>query len=165
MPKSEICKKRHAHQIVAAETEFERYKVFITNEFIEKFGGSYQNPKEMKDIWCKSFKYSPECEVFLIKKTKLFIGLLEDCIDKRSPVFFKNFIAKVCEYLAPYISKKGISHNECKHQLRETLLVKNRYVQSLLNGYSDEVQHADALRKIYEIRITCFREQTRYKHL
>ena len=76
MAKSKQLKQKRAMQVAEAEAQFEEYKNFIVKEFIERFGGSYETAENMKDIWRDSFVFRPECEQFLISKTKLFTFIL-----------------------------------------------------------------------------------------
>ena len=166
MAMTENRKRMHARQVAAAENEFEIYKTFIAKEFIERFGSSYQTPKEMRDVWRQEFTFCPEHENFLIKRSKFFMLMLEDSIDNKSPCFLRTLTGKISQYLSTYICKKGVDRNVCTHQIREALFIKNKYVQSLLYNYAKEQQRIEIFRRIYQIRIDCFREQTgRYKHL
>lgn len=138
MAKPQKTKQMHANQIAAAQIQFENYKDFIVQEFVDKFGGSYQTAEGMKGIWRNAFVYRPECEKFLIEKTKMFLFLLENNHDNKSPYFLRNLVSAICDYLSVYVCKKGIKRNDCVHQLRQVLLFKNTYVQSQINKYHDE---------------------------
>ena len=133
MAKSEEVKKLHAIQIALAKEQFEAYKTYIVNEFVSEFGGSYQTPEQMKDIWRKTFKYEPECENFLEFKTRIFIRMLpnEDMIN--TPTFLRNFIRLVSDYLAVYVCRKNpeCEYNNISNELYEKLC--NSYVKQVLN--------------------------------
>ena len=139
MPKSEKLKQRRAMQVAAAKLQFEAYKEFIVKEFVEKFGGSYQTPETMKDIWRDSFIFRPECEKFLLKKTQIFLLLLEDKQINRSPCFLRTLIGLIAEYLSKYICKKGISRNTCTQQLINILFTNNCLVQKKTKNYQKEI--------------------------
>ena len=135
MAKSEKLKQTHAAQVIAAEKEFTAYKDFIVKEFVDEFGGSYQTAEGLKDVWRTVFIYTPKCEKFLIKKTILFICMLSTKNrDFKSPVFFKNLIGKISEYLSSYIAKKGESKHNCAQYLRN-IFTQNSHVKSRIEEY------------------------------
>ena len=139
MATSKKLKQKHAAQAAAAQVQFENYKDFIVKELVEKFGGSYQTAETMKDVWRDSFIFHPECEKFLITKTQMFLFLLEDKHNNKSPCFLKTLIGLISEYLAKYICKKGISRNDCTQQLIKVLFTDNRFIQNKLKSYQKEV--------------------------
>lgn len=143
MPMSKTLKKKRAAQVVAARNQFESYKEYIVKELVDAFGGSYQNAQSMKDVWRTAFVYTPECERFLIKKTNLFVFLMSgENRTTQGPVFFKNLIGLISEYLSVYISKKGISRNDCTKELTERFFDKNSHVQSVIKNYMRQNQIA-----------------------
>lgn len=145
MAKSEQLKQKRAKQVAEAEAQFEVYKNFIAKEFIEKFGGSYQTAENMKDIWRDTFVFRPECEQFLISKTKLFIMLMGTPSSSAGPCFLRVITGKISEYLSRYICKKGISHNDCIQQLRDIFFVKNFHVEQEIKRYKSEENKAYAM--------------------
>ena len=148
MAMTEALKQNRADQVVAAREQFELYKDYIVKEFVDKFGGSYQNAESMKNIWRTAFVYTPKCEKFLIEKTSHFILLMSGQNRKtQGPVFFKNLIGLISEYLAVYISKKGISRNDCTKALIEKLFDRNDYVQSKIKVYTRQNEKAWGLKQ------------------
>lgn len=135
----ENLKKMHEKQVAFAQKQFEAYKNWIVEEFVNEFGGSYQTPEQMKDIWRKTFKYAPECENFLEFKTRIFIRILpnEEGISN-SPVFLKNFIRLVSDYLSVYIVRKNpeLKRNDCANELFERLY--RAYAQRVVNKYQKQ---------------------------
>ena len=148
MAQSESLKKQHATQVAIAEAQFEAYKNFIVKEFVDKFGGSYQTTKGMKNVWREAFIYTPECEKFLTEKTLVFIGCELSTNNRRfqSPTFFKTLIGKISDYLSAYVAKKGTPKNTCKKYLCE-LLLKSGPVQSRIKEYVKQNQRAWAKRQ------------------
>ena len=124
MAQSENMKKLHAAQDAFAVECFEKYKDFIGNKFIKKFGGSYQRYEEIGNNWRKTFTYAPECEEYLLSRTVTFLGTLPEnngmC---RNPRFLKNLISKISEFLSVYVAKKfenpDKERNNCTHVLSE----------------------------------------------
>ena len=137
MAKSEKLKQKHMQQIAAATAEFETYKDFIVKEFVEKFGGSYQNANSMKDVWRTAFVYTPECEKFLIKKTLFYIYMLGTSKNSNSPCFLRVLTSKISEYLSYYICKKGVSNHICAQQLRVVFFVDNQHVKQEIKMYQE----------------------------
>ena len=160
MAMSKRLKQLHAKQVAAAETQFEAYKNFIVQEFIDKFGGSYQTSSGMMDIWRNAFVFRPECEDFLMEKTKMFLFLLDNNHDHKSPHFLKSLIGKISEYLSVYICKKGVKRNTCTQQIKQILFDKNRYIQMMLRHYQSESNKASTTRMI-QLKIKCTRESVR----
>lgn len=148
MPMSKNLKKKRAAQAAAAREQFELYKQYIVKELVEAFGGSYQNAESMKDVWRTAFVYTPECEKFLIKKTNLFVFLMSgENRTTQGPVFFKNLIGLISEYLSVYISKKGMARNDCTKELNERLFDKNTHIQSTIKNYIKPNQIAWGLKQ------------------
>lgn len=139
MAKSEKLKQKREKQVAAAKATFEEYKDYIVQTFIETFGGSYQTAENMKDIWRDSFIFRPECERFLLRKTKMFLLLLDDKHINRSPCFLRTLIGKISEYLSRYICKKGISRNTCTQQLIKVFFNDNALVQKKIKSYQREI--------------------------
>jgi len=139
MAKSEKLKQKHEEQVAAAEAEFEAYKDFIVEKFIDAFGGSYQTAKNMKDVWRDSFIFRPECEKFLIKHTKIFLFFLDDKHINRSPCFLRTLIGKISEYLSKYICKKNISRNTCTQQLIKIFFTNDSFIQNKIKKYQRDV--------------------------
>lgn len=141
MAKSEQLKKLHAQQVALAEKTFESYKIQIVKDFIDAFGRSYQTPEQFKDNWYQEFEYTQKCEEFLKSKSKLFFILLPtDNASYDSPKFFKNLIAKICEYLAKYTQKKNKDFSICYHELFEDLFTNNPYIQNRIKQYNRQYQ-------------------------
>ncbi len=141
MAKSEQLKKLHAQQVALAEKTFESYKIQIVKDFIDAFGRSYQTPEQFKDNWYQEFEYTQKCEEFLKSKSKLFLILLPtDNASYDSPKFFKNLIAKICEYLAKYTHKKNKDFSICYHELFEDLFTNNPYIQNRIKQYNRQYQ-------------------------
>ena len=152
MAQSKKCKQMHAEQLAAAQEMFELYTKFIIEEFVSKFGKSYETSKyflekekekresrkdknaskESKkiDTWQAHYDYKPECEEFLIDKTKTFIHI-GPSVDRKyqSPTFLRNLTSLISEYLSSYIAKKGLDRNECTKYLQGILFNNNRHVQ------------------------------------
>ncbi len=139
MALSEKLKKMHAQQVAFAEQQFEAYKDWIVNEFVNEFGGSYQTAEGMKDVWRKTFEYAPECESFLEFKTRIFIRMLPDQENiTNTPVFLKNFIRLVADYLSVYVSRKNsdIKHNDCANELFDRLY--RAYANRVVKNYNKQ---------------------------
>jgi len=139
MAKSEKLKQKRAAQVDAAHAQFEEYKDYIVQEFIDAFGGSYQTAANMKDVWRDSFIFRPECEKFLLKKTKMFLFFLDNKHINKSPCFLRTLIGKISEYLSKYICKKGISRNTCTQQLIKLLFTDDSYTQNKIKSYQREI--------------------------
>lgn len=130
MAQTEQCKQMHAEQVFAAQEMFKSYKKFIIEEFVSKFGGSYETVSNLPTDWRTYYEYKPECEEFLIEKTKTFIHVAPSVDRKyKSPTFLRNLTSLISEYLSSYIAKKGWKRNDCTKYLQEILFDKNRHVQ------------------------------------
>ena len=143
MAQTKKCKQMHTEQVAAAQEMFESYKKFIVEEFIAKYGRSYERPDNLPTRWQDYYEYSPMAEEFLIDKTKTFIHVAPD-IDRKhqSPVFLKNLIGLICEYLSLYTVKKGWDRNTCTKYLRTILFDKNQHVQLEMQRYVKENERA-----------------------
>lgn len=152
MAKSEQLIRTHAEQKALAEEVFKnQYKEQIVKELVDALNVSYITPDAMQDIWQSKLSYNKEIEHFLLHRTHMFIVLLSNTNKKintyyKSPTFLKNFIGFVSEYLAPYICKKGIKGNECRQQIRNTLLNEDAYTRFALK------QYAKAINKEYKLK-------------
>ena len=136
MAQTEQCKKMHEEQVAAAQEMFKSYKKLIVEEFVAKFGGSYETTSNLPADWRTHYSYKPECEEFLIKKTKTFIHVAPSVDRKyKSPVFLRNLTSMISEYLSSYIAKKGWKRNDCTKYLQEILFNKNRHVQNETQRY------------------------------
>nr|MBQ0091070.1 hypothetical protein [Candidatus Enterousia merdequi] len=141
MTQSSNLTKLHEAQVKLANETLVNYRDFITKEFIDEFGSSYQTAAQFKDIWRKAFKYAPECEAFLINKSKLFVAMLPtDNKLYKNPKFLKILIRKICEYLSTYtcrIAEKPnipanqqiINRSKFANNLFAALFENNTYVQ------------------------------------
>ena len=93
----------------------------------------------MKDIWRQTFEYAPECENFLEFKTRIFIRMLpiKEGITN-TPVFLKNFIRLVGDYLSVYIVRKNpeLKRNDCANELFERLY--SAYANKVVNKYQKQ---------------------------
>jgi hypothetical protein len=143
MAQSNKLKQIHEEQVAAARKIFEAYKKFIVEEFIAKYGRSYERPDNLPTRWQDYYEYSPLAEEFLIERTKTFIHVAPD-IDRKhqSPAFLKTLIGLVCEYLSLYTTKKGWDRNACTKYLRTMLFDKNQHVQLEMKRYVKENEHA-----------------------
>lgn len=139
MAKSKKLKEVRAQQMAAAEVQFEAYKDFIVEKFIEKFGGSYQTAETMRNTWRDTFVFRPEYEAFLLSKTRMFLLLLEDTQSNKSPCFLRTLTGLISQYLSKYICKKGISSNDCTQQLMKILFTNNTMVQNKIKNYLKDV--------------------------
>lgn len=139
MSKPEKLKKLHSVQNEFAQKQFEQYKLFITKEFIEAFGGSYQTAEQIQDSWRKEFEYSAEREEFLQFKTRVFIRMqpIQDGITN-SPRYLKHLLHHICDYLSVFVNKKnaGLNRNVCTNELYETLYAA--YAQKVGDSYEKE---------------------------
>lgn len=141
MAQTKQCKQMHEEQLVAARKMFEAYKKFIVEEFIAKYGRSYERPDNLPTRWQDYYEYSPLAEEFLIEKTKTFIHVAPATDRKhQSPVFLKNLIGLICEHLSLYTMKKGWDRNTCTKYLRTMLFDKNNHVQLEMQRYVKENQ-------------------------
>ena len=156
MAQSEKLKQMHAEQVAAAQKMFKAYKKFIVEEFILAFGGSYETAYNLPQDWRIYYAYKPECEEFLIDKTKTFIHAYPS-IDRiyQSPVFLKNLTSLIGEYLSLYVAQKGWNRNACTKYLKEILFNKNPHVQLETRRYIKENERAFGLQQ----------KEKRVKHL
>ena len=136
MAQTKKCKQMHEEQVAAAQEIFKSYKKFIIEEFVNKFGGSYETASNLPTDWRTYYAYKPECEEFLIDKSKTFIHVAPS-IDRKhqSPTFLRNLTSLISEYLSSYIAKKGWKRNDCTKYLQEILFDKNQHVQKETQRY------------------------------
>ena len=98
MAKSEKLKQKREKQVAAAKATFEEYKDYIVQTFIETFGGSYQTAENMKDIWRDSFIFRPECERFLLRKTKMLLSSVMRSVTASFPlILLREYTGKELE--------------------------------------------------------------------
>ncbi len=136
MAQTKKCKQMHTEQVAAAQEMFESYKKFIVEEFVDKFGGSYETASNLPADWRTYYSYKPECEEFLIERTKTFIHVAPSVDRKyKSPTFLRNLTSFISEYLSTYIAKKGWKRNDCTKYLQELLFSKNQHVQKETQRY------------------------------
>ncbi len=148
MAQSEKLKQMHAEQVAAAQKMFKAYKTFIAEEFILAFGGSYETTYNLPQDWRTYYAYKPECEEFLIDKTKTFIHAYPSTGRiYQSPVFLKNLTSLISEYLSVYVAKKGWDRNTCTKYLKEILFNKNPHVQLETRRYTKENERAFGLQQ------------------
>ena len=148
MAQSKKVTNMHAEQVAEAVQIFEIYKKFIAEEFIARFGGSYESPESLPCDWRDYYEYKPHCEEVLIDITKTFIHAYPSIERKhKSPVFLKNITSLISEYLSKYIAKKGWDRNACTKYLKEILFSKNRHVQLEINRYVKENNRVWGLRQ------------------
>lgn len=142
----------------AATEQFASYKKYIVEEFIRKFGGSYQMPEQYMKTWRKEFDWTQEREDFIKEKTNLFICLLspEKRIIYRNPIFFKTLMYCICNYLAVYTCRKEetlrtlapdefIDKTPYQEQLLHELYEDNKYIKVWLEKCTpaDEQKHSE----------------------
>jgi hypothetical protein len=129
--------KQHNIQCVLAEQEFAQYIDYIAESIITKYGKSYQRVADIKDNWRKTLEYSAECEDFLIAKSKHFLRLFPTTNhDYQSPVFFRNIIGLISDYLSVYFARKGVTNrNICTAEIRNKLYSDNPHVNLEMNRY------------------------------
>lgn len=142
----------HKQQSEAAQKQFEQYKEFIVDEFVSKFGTSYQMPKDYMENWRKVFAYSPERVAFIKEKTKYFIRLLPtDQKIYASPKFFHVLLNLICDYLSVYTSRtpenetilasgKYINRSTYRDSLLQELLDNNTYINTRIKEYMNHNQ-------------------------
>ena len=136
MAQSNKVVKMHEEQVAAAQEMFKSYKKFIVEEFVAKFGRSYETASNLPADWHTYYSYKPECEEFLIEKTKTFIHVAPSVERKyKSPVFLRNLTSLISEYLSSYIAQKGLKRNDCTKYLQEILFDKNQHVQNETQRY------------------------------
>ncbi len=130
------------------ETIIEEYKNFITTEFLDEFGSSYQSPESIGDSWREIITYSPVAEKFLISKSTLFLRTLT-CTKSKStdPHYLRGLTNRMAEYLSLYTMHKGqFNPNEraskraarkiATDELKVSMYDKNPYIVSLLKRQS-----------------------------
>lgn len=137
MAQSQKVVQKHDNQRALAVLEFSNYVNFIVDEIIKEYGKSYQRAEDIKDNWRNILEYSPECEEFLIKKSKFFLRLFPtQNRDFQSPVFLKGIIGLISEYLSIYSARKGVKNrNICTAEIRDKLYSDNPHVNIEINRY------------------------------
>ena len=137
MAQSKKLVKQHNIQCALAEQEFAQYIDYIAESIITKYGKSYQRAEDIKDNWRKTVEYSPECEEFLITKSKHFLRLFPiTSRDYKSPVFLRSIIGLISEYLSVYSARKGVTNrNICTAEIRNKLYSDNPHVNLEMNRY------------------------------
>jgi len=124
MTKPANLKKLHAKQDNSVKEQFESYKIFITKEFIEEFGSSFQTVEEFGNTWRKDFAYSVERQDFLEFKTRFFIRMLPEKNGiTNSPRYLKNLLHLISDYLSVFVNRRNpeISRNICVDELFKKL--------------------------------------------
>ena len=138
----------HAEQVAEAVQIFETYKQFITEQFIARFGNSYDTPESLPCDWRDYYEYVPYCEEKLIDITKTFIHAYPSSERKyQSPAFLRTLTGLISEYLSKYVAKKGCSRNTCTQYLKEILFKNNRHVQLEINRYTKANNRAWGLKQ------------------
>ena len=137
MAQSKQLIKKHDKQRNLAISEFSNYVNYIVDEIINKYGKSYQRAEDIKDNWRKTLEYTPECEQFLIAKSKHFLRLFPTTSrDFSSPVFFSNLVGLISEYLSLYSARKGVKNrNICTAEIRNKIYLDNPHVNLEMNRY------------------------------
>ena len=137
MAQSKQLIKKHDKQHALAVLEFSNYVNYIVDKIIEGYGKSYQRAEDIKAKWRKTLEYSAECEDFLIAKSKHFLRLFPTTNhDYQSPVFFRNIIGLISDYLSVYFARKGIKNrNICTADIRNKLYSDNPHVNLEMNRY------------------------------
>ncbi len=137
MAQSKQLIKKHDKQHALAVLEFSNYVNYIVDKIIEGYGKSYQRAEDIKANWRKTLEYSAECEDFLIAKSKHFLRLFPTTNhDYQSPVFFRNIIGLISDYLSVYFARKGIKNrNICTADIRNKLYSDNPHVNLEMNRY------------------------------
>jgi len=130
------------------ETIIEEYKNFITTEFLDKFGSSYQSPASIGDSWREITNYSPIAEKFLISKSTLFLRTLNYADSKSTdPHYLRGLTNRMAKYLSLYImqenefdpnerASKRAARTIATDKLKLALYDENPYIQTLLNRQS-----------------------------
>ncbi len=148
MAQSKKCKEMHAEQVAAAQEMFKSFKTFIIEEFVAKFGGSYERADNLPKDWRVFYAYKPECEEFLIERSKTFIHVAPNVDHKyQSPTFLRNLTSLISEYLSLYVAQKGWKRNDCTKYLQEMLFNKNKHVQLETTRYVKENKRAWGLQQ------------------
>lgn len=151
----------HKQQAIAATEQFDQYKKFIVEEFIHKFGGSYQMPEQHMLTWRKTFDWTQEREDFIKEKTQYFIHLLpNDQNIYDGPHFFKTLMHFICNYLMIYTCRKEetlrtlapgefINRTPYQNQLLNELYINNKIINTRIAKYTaaHDKQHAKAYKK------------------
>ena len=144
MAQKEIAKQTKAKKKKLAEELFKnQYKKYITKKLLEELAISYLTEDSIQN-WQEKLAYNEELELNLLWWTHMFIVLLSDTNQKinmyyKSPVFLRNFIGLVSGYLSKYIHKKGVRQNECRQDIRNTLLNKDIYTQIAIKKYINAI--------------------------
>lgn len=138
----------HKQQHIAATEQFAQYKTFIVEEFVRKFGGSYQMPEQHFSTWRKTFDWTQEREDFIKERTNFFIRLFPNnpkIYD--GPHFFRPLMYFICNYLAVYTCRKEetlrtlapgefIDKTLYQNQLLDELYTNNKFINMRVEKYT-----------------------------
>ena len=138
----------HKKQAIAATEQFELYKTFIVEEFVRKFGGSYQMPEQHTLTWRKTFDWTQEREDFIKERTKYFLHLLpnnQNIYD--GPHFFKTLMHLICNYLVIYTCRREetlrtlapgefINRGPYQDKLLDELYINNKFINTTIEKYT-----------------------------
>lgn len=138
MSKSEITK-YNKHES-ASHKCFGHFVRYICDEVISEYGASYETQAEVRNKWRDTYKYSPAVEKFLIKRTKLFIAILDvHNPDNSNLGFLHAVINEMADYLSRYTmrKRKGMLRKDAKAELQKALWDENTHINSLQKTQSD----------------------------
>lgn len=107
-----------------------KYKQYIAEEVYENYGLGPCG----KDNWIGSFPYSTSMESFIIKKTKLWIRLLDSRdANSSNPQFLKALINRIVAYLADWAENApNRTKNSTIRALKRELWDNNSHIQGML---------------------------------
>lgn len=81
----------------------QEYKLWISKEFVDQFGGSYVTAEEVGDKWRTDFEYTFDRHRFLINKTKYYLRTLWSGDQNNTNLqFLDAFVNKIAKFLSVY---------------------------------------------------------------
>ena len=122
----------------AAFQEFLRYKNYILEKFLDKFGKSYDNVENLRDRWFHEYAYTADREEFLIQTSKLYLRIFPNTRDLK---FLNALTNHMADYLSEYTMRdktyetkeeRRAARKAEKEALKRALYTENSYIQTLV---------------------------------
>ncbi len=122
----------------AAFQEFLEYKNYILEKFLEKFGKSYDNVKNLRDRWFHEYEYTADREKFLVHTSKLYLRIFPKTRDLK---FLNALTNHMADYLSEYTMRRKTYETKEERRaarkaekvaLKHALYTENTYIQTLV---------------------------------
>ena len=118
---------------------FAKYKVFITEKFLEEFGRSFETVAGSMYSWMSSYDYNPRAEEMIVLQTRTFIRSQNlDASVLKNAEFMRNLTNRMANYLSVYTIKSG--RYKTLADAKEAMLAKLYYEFSYIQNYQADMK-------------------------